>query len=229
MSRFWKAYVQIRGPKIVLFPGTFESGENRIVDFNTYVNVFVHELIHALNSNSDNEKRLSSASDLRSTLIEGITQNIAFEVIQYLGTSNDRLQPLVSSLGDYDIKLLVASIIESVLRATGSDTLTKWHQVMKSDEDMLEDLSMALAKLNLDPSISSDIERLNHPETYRNSSKDPFEQILLSMINKFELKGVDLSAEFLKAIITKNRRLDDWQIKKLEETLKSITKEDVRH
>jgi len=212
----------IRVPQIDILPSTFEFNTNDEFNLNLYVNIIIHELIHALNIGSGKQWRTINTSSMHGKLKEGITQNIAFEVVQYLGTKHENIKPIVSVLGrGYDIRLILAAILESIFRSRqyGGDTLAKWHTgIINNDDYMLNRLSDALRVLNLDSSIVQDINGINNYDP-REGESWAFRRILIDILAKLRLGNVNLSPEFLKAIIANNRRLDDWQVKKFEETI----------
>ncbi len=201
-------------PRIKILPGTFELDQKQEPSLNYFVNIMIHELVHALNPNSINR------SSLYKKLIEGIAQNIAFEVVQHLGTQNENIKPIVSLL-KYDIRLIVAAILESVFRSQqyGEDTLAEWHAgTINNDNYMLNRLGTALEILNLDATIAQDIGSINSADP-RKGELWLFKEILIDMLARLKITNVNLSPEFLRAIIASNRKLDDWQIRRFEETI----------
>lgn len=237
-----KSEIKKYNPQIKILPQAFELNQNEIVDFNAYINVVVHELIHALHPGSDNKERFANSSFLSGNLREGITQNLAFETVQYLGTKKEDIKPIVGAL-NYDVGLIVTAILESVFRAQRyeGDTLAKWHTAMIDDKDMIRGLATALQQLGLDKTIAQDISNTEIP--LRDLPEERWlKGILIDILARLKITNVNLSPEFLKAIIANNRRLDDWQIQQFEETMelgsietkvgeriKTIEKERVRH
>jgi len=194
--------------EIRISPRAFAPLDNK-VDKNHYLATLIHEILHAFSTAVKNKREaFENASYLRHSVAEGIVQNTTLEVMQYLHRSDEEIKPAIGFF--YDDRVVTASILRAILRFGGKpETISAWHGFLFEDGQLLEDLRQALKNLNLDETIADDIAALNG-DLKLYPGPTPQEQLLVKLLAKLRLGGVNLSADFIKSILTANRIYGDY-------------------
>ncbi|MEK7138861.1 MAG: hypothetical protein AAB799_01640 [Patescibacteria group bacterium] len=207
---FWRTEIDIYSTSFL----DFRSGDTSKI---LYFNVLVHELVHAFHHGGP--KSLNEVgSNLRQNLKEGIAQNIAFEIIQYLGSpKKEEIRPAISYI-NYDDRLVSAAILDGILR-TGRepDLLAKWHIGVSGDRELGSGLLDALRGLGLDTAIATEVEDF---KSFSIGEHSPSYQMMLGLLTRLEISGVNLSPSFIRDIVAANRCMDDWQSERLDQLLR---------
>ncbi|MBI2064754.1 MAG: hypothetical protein HYT62_01730 [Candidatus Yanofskybacteria bacterium] len=225
-------------PEILIFPGIFLNRKGE-VDPNLYLNALVHEIIHSLQANlakhDDIEQILrgKEVSGLWPILVEGRTQNITFELMQYLQDKKPDIKPIVGESA-YDQRVVLATLIKSILESGREKNLIALYQadLIKEDE-LIEGFRRVLVKLGLEASIADDL------KGYQSSEMIDLEdggkrtevslggdlKILTSIIAKLRLGNISLSKDLVRDIFIQGRRVNDYIVahsNKVAETISDV-------
>src|SRR3989344_2413524 len=211
--------------KITITPAAFRSryGDSDIkyID-SSYLNIVIHELMHGLNPGfGDNGER----SELRSFLGEGITQNITFEIVQYLSQKKPELKPQVGFI-EYDQRVIVINIIDAILRTQeeNKDAMSQWYAGWINDDKFISCLNKTLKNLNIDTKLAKDVRDmvkiLKKPKSLIDYFQ-PFYGPMMRLVARLDSSGIKVSPGLLKDILTQNRTIDDLQEKGVREFIKA--------
>ncbi len=201
------------------------------LDFNIYINVFIHELVHALHPGAQNlDNPLKNMSGLTSILEEGLTQNITLEIVQQLSSKNTKLKPAVSII-DYDERVVLAAILEGISRSKkNNDSLSRWHTRIINDSKLVNELIPILEDLGLDRSIAQDLKEVGPAPLFGGSILEVnFEErksykMLAGLLARLKADGIELSPDFIESILTKGRLLDNFQVQAVRDKFESLAR-----
>ena len=207
-------------PTIYLMPASFSDIGKNGTYMSEYIDTVIHESLHTIESGAQPKDYMDDESYLVSTIQEGLTQYLTFEITQYLAKKYPELE-IVSSAGYsrlYDRRLITVAILDSILSADGrNEVFIKWHFFLASDEELLKTFKKAVRDLGLDTSLNDDLYKF-----YTGNSKES--EFLFTLLAKLKLSRVELSEEFLKKLLTNNRALSDGFLEKISQNLDSVTK-----
>jgi len=178
------------------------------IDQNYYLSSLIHEVLHAFFTAAKNKQTAyKNSSYLNSSINEGVVQNTALEIMEYLHRLNKDIKPAVGFF--YDESVVITSILQAILKFGGKpESISTWHSFLSGDKEFIKDLRQALKELNLDDTIADDFMKLNHEYSFRIGGPTPQEQVLIKLLAKLRLGGVELSPDFIKNILTANRIYD---------------------
>lgn len=196
-------------PEIRLLTSSFLNGPKPDqVDLNFYVNVFIHELEHAIHQTGSDKKTIVNTGKY---LNEGAIQNITLEIVQYLGQKELLLKPLIG-FGTYDDRVILASILDGVTKANGGESfLMKWVSGIIDDGIFLDVLGSRFKDLNMDQGF---IEILRK-EITNPLSPSPFEASI-NLLKSLKINDVRISEKFFREVLMHGRVVDGWPLINLE-------------
>lgn len=190
-------------PKITVYPVSLMNSERKF-DINTYVNVLIHELGHAILAGSGDGKKLvikMGGIDFATVLDEGRTQALTYKVVNHLRRDNPNFKPVIGEFGEYDQNLVIAEIIEGISRTyPNGDFLVEWQMGIIDHQTMLNNLQKALNELGL----NEDIPKLLVDFNFGIDRVKSATQLLSDLIAKLKLGNINLSDEFVRSIIDRN-------------------------
>lgn len=214
-------------PEIILTPPVFLSEKDGKIDFGKYINVFIHEYIgHAIHYSSENKSVfLPPFSTMRTVLEEGAAHDVTFQIIQYLRRENDDLKSRAGNSDLYDTRLIYVSLLKAIMATSkNKGVFAEWHSGIISDDELLRILRVNLDMIRLDTTIADDLEKLNLLEEYGEPTTSI--DLVVKLLSKLRINGVDISPEFIKTMFNQNHYLDNWQlvnISKLVEYLEIVS------
>ena len=200
-------------PEIVLNPLSF-IGHDDVVEVSSYFDTLEHEFVHALHPGSKNTKNIRQKSGFASVVGEGWAQYTTFEIAQYLGNENPEigLRPYAGYGSDYDQRLILGAILDSVAKSTGKDSfLSRWHMGIISDRKVASDFKKALGRLGIKSQAWKSL--LEQP-ILRGLS---VEEWIYNFLAQLKLEGLQISPELLGNILIHGRKLESWQIKSIKD------------
>lgn len=234
INRGEKVIIEYWTPEITIYPTAF-MGFDKNIDANAYINVLIHELIHAFLAGSGGNKKIDRGigDDFAEILDEGRTQSLAYKTIRYINHQNNNLKPIVSEAGDYDQNLVIAEIFESAARSHDQgDLLVKWQMGILNSRDMLHEFKLIFNGMGLD---GDGIVKMLYEFEFSQNRVDNMLGLLADLLIKLKLQNIDLSTDFIRSILIKENfdypkesiKIDEWT----EKLSKIIEKklEHVRH
>ncbi|MEJ0021471.1 MAG: hypothetical protein WDN47_02695 [Candidatus Doudnabacteria bacterium] len=184
---------------------------NGKIDINLFVNTFVHELYHGMHPGSQKQEP-GLMTGFQLNMIEGIAQNVTFEVMQSIARNNDikSLRPEVGMNG-YDELVVLASITDAVIRPSKNpDLLAQWNAGIISEQKFLSAFKKILPDIGIDPGLADDLAELSSnqrdPEVY-----SPVTKAYESMLARLKISGYELSPKFVEGILKNGRKTDSTQ------------------
>lgn len=203
--------------EIEIYPSALRGYRSADYSLSNAVNSLIHEIIHTIHPGGKRKESISE-EDIFVMLREGITQNETFEIIQYLSSRTDRTdnRNIMPALGsEYDERLVLAEILESIARSSADkDFLVRWHTRLINNQEMYSSLNLALRRLNLDRTVIGLLAGYRHnPTTYTAP-----EVLLMDVLAKLKMSGINLSPEFLRDILTRGRRIDAVMFQEITDT-----------
>ena len=208
-----RAFVTANPVEIHTTPRIFLD-KNKHVEYHGYINTIIHELTHALHG-GDGGYVDSKQSSLYFVLIEGATQNITYEIIQYLQT---RVSGLNNALGShiYDERILAAAVIDALSKSYGTqDALARWSADLIGDSQLAEELRSAAEHLGLDRGIADDVGGFSSNGEPRDM--DQGLRLSVKILVRLQNSGLTLPANFIESILTKDRNITQDQAKKIKD------------
>lgn len=190
--------------EVTFYPTTF-SGLDRRLNSNTYINLFIHELTHAITAgygykNIDRKW----GEDFGEVLDEGRTQSLTYKIVRYLKHNNQDLKPIFEESEGYDQYLVIAEIMESIARTHhNSDFVVDWQSGRIDYKTMLEHFQTALRELNLSSNIYKQIIEF---KLGRSKSENSI-KFLKNLLSELKLGGVNLSDDFVGSILKKEKSI----------------------
>ena len=184
--------------EVTIYPATFAGLDGRLSS-NTYINIFIHELTHAITAGYANKKiDRKIGDDFGEVLDEGRTQSLTYKIVRYLNRDNPNLKPIFEESGGYDQYLIIAEIIESIARThRNSDFMVDWQSGRIDYKTMLEHLQTSLRELNLSSNIYKQITEFRLGTSKSESSI----KFLNNLLIELRLANVNLSDDFVRSIL----------------------------
>lgn len=186
-------------PKITVYPLAF-AGLDRHLNANTYTNIFIHELSHAVMAGSWNGKKVDRkmGNDFADVLDEGRVQGLTYKIVRYLNRDNPNLKPIFEEADSYDQFLVIAEIMGSVARThPNGDFLVEWQLGIIDYKTMLEHFKTAFKDLGLNDDIHKSIVNFKFGEN-KNTASIKFAKDLMAAL---KLNNVSLSEDFVRRIL----------------------------
>ena len=176
-----------------------------------FISFFIHELVHALRFGSLGYSAMTATelgSVMRRQLLEGIAQNVTYELVQHLSSKKIGLSPNVGET-DYDQRVVLVGLIQAILKAGGrDDALAKWDSFLIKDVELLKELERALISLGLDTKIAGEVERLKLSA----GVSFPARETIIGILARLKIEGVEISPKLVKDTIIYGRELPNWKI-----------------
>lgn len=191
-------------PAITMIPESF-LGYSYNVSLKKYLESLIHESIHTIQFVSKPKDYKGKETHITTTIREGLTQHITFEILQYLAPKDPELgiKPHVGFSQKYDRRLLITSIMDSIFKTAENKTLTEWYYSMRHEnKEFIKEFKDSLNKLGLDVKIAEDFNKFSNG---RITEMD----FLAILLGRLQLQKIELSKEFLNDILKKNRGIDD--------------------
>ncbi len=199
-------YIADRPYRIVMTPRVFLDHKSEI-NSAAYLNFIIHEIVHTLHRSP--ESAGLELSILRRLLLEGMTQNITYEIIQFLQSKDPQFKNVIG-YRPYDDLTIIAVVMDAIAKSYESgDAISKWSAGLIDDDELVQNLKKASENLKLDPEIINDLD--NFRAKIKSESAEERIKFITTLLARLENSGLYLPPDFIEKILIEDREVQDRQ------------------